>query len=142
MEREVVDPRVAWGETGRLTGGGGFGSGGADLAAEGVVVEVGSDLTGDGGGGRTGAAGGFDLVVVPDVAHVVHHGDVDLGVPAHRLVRVHGGRLREARLQPREASNPTGCLPRIPGIKPTPDVGAPDARPFPCEVGSIGRVKV
>ena len=142
MEREVVHPRIAGGEAGWLAGGGGFGSGGADLAAESVVVEVGGDLAGDGGGRRSGAAGGFDLVVVPDVAHVVHHGDVDFGVPAHRLVRVHGGRLRKARLQPRKPADPTGGLPGTPGIKPTPDVGAPDARPFPCEVGSIGRVKV
>jgi hypothetical protein len=99
-------------------------------------------VAGDGGGGRTGAAGGFDLVVVPDVTHVVHHGDVDFGVPAHRLIRVHGGRLRKARLQPREASNPTGCLPGTPGIKPTPDVGAPDARPFPGEVGAISGIEV
>ena len=99
-------------------------------------------VAGDGGGGRTGAAGGFDLVVVPDVTHVVHHGDVDFGVPAHRLLRVHGGRLRKARLQPRETINPTGGLPGTSGVQPTPDVGAPDARPFPCEVGAISGIEV
>lgn len=141
VERKHVDPWVAGGKAGGLTGSGGFGTDGADFAAEGVVVEVRGDLAGDGGGRRPTAAG-FDLVIVPDVPHVVHHRDMDFGVAAHRLIRVHDDRLGDARVHRRQSAGSTGRLPGTARVQPTPDVRPPDARPFPGEVRAVASNEV
>ena len=83
--------------------------------------------------------------IVPDISHVIRHGDVDFTgslQTGRGGIIVRGQCLRRTRLQPGGATDTTCFLPRTAGVEVAANIRSPEAGPLPGQDGFAGGSRV